>query len=81
MPVAAERAARFAGSTCEHDPHCVGDGVANCRRQAPRVVLCRIFVERKTQVQGNYRCHRLVRMALDPATRRKPVTGLGRWHC
>jgi hypothetical protein len=53
----------------------------NCRRQGRNIALCRIFDERKTRVQGRYTCQRLVRVALDPATRRTPVTGLGSWHC
>ena len=81
VPQASERAERFAERTCTRDPHCVRHGVMNCRRQARRVVLCRIFDERKTRAQGKYRCHRLIRMSLDSRTRRKPVTGIGRWHC
>jgi hypothetical protein len=45
------------------------------------VVLCRIFDERETRRQGQYRCNRLIRVTLDPETGRMPVTGLGRWHC
>ena len=77
----AERSARYADRTCARDPNCVRHGVLNCRRQSSRVVLCRIFGERKTRTQGRYVCNRLVRVALDPATGRAPITGLGRWHC
>jgi hypothetical protein len=77
----AERSARFADRTCARDPNCVRHGVLNCRRQSRRVVLCRIFGERRTRTQGRYVCSRLIRVALDPATGRAPVTGLGRWHC
>jgi hypothetical protein len=77
----AERSARFADRTCSRDPNCVRHGVLNCRRQSRRVVLCRIFGERRTRTQGRYVCSRLIRVALDPATGRVPVTGLGRWHC
>jgi hypothetical protein len=45
------------------------------------VILCRVFDERKTHVQGRYECSRLIRVALDPASGRIPVTGLGRWQC
>ena len=45
------------------------------------MALCRIFDVRKTRVQGRYECSRLIRVALDPANGRVPVTGLGRWHC
>jgi hypothetical protein len=78
---AAERSARFAERTCSRDRHCVRHGVLNCRRQSRRVILCRIVDERETQEQGRYRCNRLIRVALDPASGRLPVTGLGRWHC
>ena len=77
----AERSARFAERTCARDRNCVRHGVLNCRRQSRRVVLCRIFGERRTRTQGRYVCSRLIRVALDPATGRAPVTGLGRWHC
>jgi hypothetical protein len=80
VPLASERSSRFAKGTCDRDKHCVRYGVLNCRRQSRRVVLCRIFDERKTEVQGRYRCNRLVRVGLDPP-HRTPVTGLGRWHC
>jgi hypothetical protein len=75
------RSLDFAERTCRRDPHCVRSGVRNCRRQARKVVLCRIFDERRTRVQNRYRCERLIRLALDPRTRRVPITGLGRWHC
>ncbi len=78
---AERRAADFAKRTCARDRHCVRHGVLNCRRQARRVVLCRVFDDRKTRIQGRYRCRRLVRLSLDPRTRRVPITGLGRWHC
>jgi hypothetical protein len=81
IPDASERSLTFARNTCDRDKHCVRYGVKNCRRGAPRVVLCRIFDERHTDVQGRYRCHRLIRLGLDPRTRRIPVTGIGRWHC
>ena len=78
---AAERSARFAERTCDRDRNCVRHGVLNCRRQSRRVVLCRIFDERETRTQGRYECSRLIRVALDPASGRVPVTGLGSWHC
>jgi hypothetical protein len=78
---AEDRALGFAQQTCRRDPLCHRYGVLNCRRQSPQVVLCRIFDERRTRVQGRYRCERLIRMSLDPRTRRLPVTGLGRWNC
>jgi hypothetical protein len=78
---ASDRSVDFAEQTCARDKLCVRSGVLNCRRQAPRVVLCRIFDERKTQVQGRYRCERLIRLSLDPKSLRLPITGLGRWHC
>jgi hypothetical protein len=83
LPVgaAAERSADFAKRICARDEHCVRHGVMNCRRQSARVVLCRIFDERDTQIQGRYRCNRQVRVSLDPKTRRRPITGLGGWHC
>jgi hypothetical protein len=78
---AADRSRDFAERTCARDKHCVRSGVLNCKRHSPKVVLCRIFDERKTRVQGRYRCERLIRLSLDPRTRRLPVTGLGDWHC
>ena len=78
---AAERSANFAERTCDRDRNCIHHGVLNCRRQSRRVVLCRIFDERHTRAQGRYRCSRLIRVALDPASGRVPVTGLGRWQC
>jgi hypothetical protein len=81
IDAAAERSAEFAKSTCDRDRNCVRQGVLNCRRQSRRVVLCRIFDERKTPAQGRYKCSRLIRLALDPASRQVPVTGLGRWQC
>jgi hypothetical protein len=81
IPVATKKAESVAARTCDRDRHCVRHGVLNCRRQAARVVLCRIFDERKTRVQGRYECTRLIRFAVDPETGRAPLTGLGRWHC
>jgi hypothetical protein len=81
IDAAAERSARFAERTCDRDRNCVRNGVLNCKRQGRRVVLCRIFDERKTRAQGRYECSRLIRVALDPASGRVPVTGLGRWQC
>jgi hypothetical protein len=81
IPRAEKRSLDFAESTCRRDRLCIRYGVLNCRRQSPRVVLCRIFDERRTKVQGRYRCDRLIRLGLDPRTRRVPVTGLGDWHC
>jgi len=78
---AGERSARFAERTCDRDRNCVRHGVLNCRRQARRVVICRVFDERDTRAQGRYECSRLIRVALAPASRRVAVTGLGRWHC
>jgi hypothetical protein len=78
---AGDRSLDFAERTCTRDKHCVRFGVLNCRRQSRHIVLCRIFDERKTAVQARYRCDRLIRLSLDPRTRRLPVTGLGRWHC
>lgn len=80
VPAAAERSDTFARRTCARDQHCIGYGVLNCRRQGPRTVLCRIFDERRTPVQGKYRCDRLIRVTLRPP-HRLPITGLGRWHC
>ena len=83
LPVerAAAKSAEFAARLCDKDPHCVSDGVLNCDRQSPRIVLCRIFDERSTRAQGTYRCERMIRVALDAATGRAPVTGIGPWHC
>jgi hypothetical protein len=81
IPVARERAATFAESTCAHDDSCAGSGVQNCRRLSDRVVLCRIFDHRKTAEQGNFACTRLVRLALKPPSRRVDVTGVGDWDC
>ncbi len=81
IPVASERAAAFAASTCERDESCAKHGVANCRRQRARVVLCRVFLVRDTEVQGRYRCSRLVRLGPVRGGRHAKVTGLGRWHC
>src|SRR5262245_23746643 len=78
---AAEKAADFAERTCNRDENCVRSGVLNCNRKAKRVVHCRIFDERHTEVQGKYRCNREIRMVMDPKTHRAPVNGLGRWHC
>jgi hypothetical protein len=78
---ASDRSVDFAQQTCRRDKHCVRAGVVNCRRQSPHVALCRIFDERRTPVQGRYRCERLIRLTLDPRSRRLPVTGLGRWRC
>ena len=78
---ATERSERFAERICDRDRNCIRHGVLNCNRQSPRVVLCRIFDERDTRVQGRYECSRLIRVALDPASGRVPVTGLGRWQC
>jgi len=81
IPVAAKKAHGYADRTCARDRHCIRHGVLNCRRQGPHVVICRIFDERDTRVQGRYECSRLIRFALDPETGRAPITGLGRWHC
>ncbi|HEY1286652.1 MAG TPA: hypothetical protein VGF04_11235 [Solirubrobacterales bacterium] len=81
IPAAEAKSLRFAKSTCARDDHCIRSGVANCRRDGLHVVFCRIFDERHTRVQGRYRCHRLIRLSLDPVTRRVPVTGVGSWHC
>lgn len=78
---AAEKSAVFAERLCDRDRNCVRHGVLNCRRQSTRVVLCRIFDERDTRVQGKYRCQRMIRVALDPTTGRAPVTGIGPWRC
>ena len=84
VPVAAHRAAAFAESTCKHDDNCARSGVSNCKRQKPRVVLCRIFVHRRTAAQGHYRCTRLIRLV--PARNKlhpkhAKVSGVGRWQC
>jgi hypothetical protein len=81
IDAAADRSERFAERICDRDRNCVRHGVLNCRRQSRRVALCRIFDERHTRAQGRYRCSRLIRVALDPASGRIPVTGLGRWQC
>jgi hypothetical protein len=81
VSVAAEKAFIFAKHTCAHDHNCVRYGVRNCRRQSLHVVLCRIFDERDTEVQGHYTCTRLVRVALNPVDYRIQVTGLSRWQC
>src|SRR5690348_5906754 len=61
LPVqtAANKAFLFAKHTCRHDKSCVRYGVRNCNRQSLHVVLCRIFDERNTAVQGRYECSRL----------------------
>jgi hypothetical protein len=81
VPVAKHRAVAFAKRTCKHDGSCVRSGVVKCRRQRARVVLCRIFLRRNTDVQGRYRCTRLVRLSLIPGTRHARVTGIGSWRC
>jgi hypothetical protein len=81
VQVAAEKSFVFAKHVCAHDQNCVKYGVLNCRRQSLHVVLCRIFDERDTEVQGRYECNRLIRVALDPSTYRVVVSGLGEWHC
>ena len=81
VPTAERRAAEFAERTCANDKSCAGSGVSNCRRQSPHIVLCRIYLRRHTRAQGRYECSRLARFAIDPKTRRVPVTGVGRWHC
>jgi hypothetical protein len=78
---AGDRASEFAGRTCKRDKHCVRSGVVNCRRESRNVVFCRVFDERRTTIQGRYRCTRLARLTLDPRSRRVPVTGLGDWQC
>jgi hypothetical protein len=77
---AAAKADGFAKRTCARDEFCIRHGVGNCRRQSPHIVLCRIFDERHTRVQGRYRCTRLIRVSLDPGAGVR-VTGVGRWHC
>jgi hypothetical protein len=81
IDTAGEKAFVFAKHTCAHDRNCVRYGVANCRRQSPHVVICRIFDERRTSAQGRYGCERLVRVALDPETFRILVTGQSKWEC
>ena len=81
IPAAREKSAQFAERTCAQDQSCIRNGVLNCRRDAPRVAFCRIFLQRHTQAQGRYTCNRLIRLSMDPKTHRIPVTGLGRWHC
>jgi hypothetical protein len=81
IPAARERAAAFAERTCEHDESCAKAGVQSCRRLDDRIVLCRIYDHRKTEDQGNFLCTRLIRLQLDPATRRIPVTGVSDWDC
>jgi hypothetical protein len=81
IPVARERSVAFAEHTCAQDGNCVSSGVLNCNRQGAVTVLCRIFNVRETRVQGTYRCNRLIRISFDPPSGRKPLTGLGRWHC
>jgi hypothetical protein len=78
---ASDKAYLFARHVCAHDPNCERYGVTSCRRQSMRVVLCRIFDDRDTRVQGKYRCTRLVRIAYDPAIRRVVVTGVSDWDC
>jgi hypothetical protein len=81
IPRATEKAGIFAETTCKRDDSCVGSGVLNCDRKGNLVVHCRIFDERHTDAQGNYRCNREIRMVMDPKSRRAPVNGLGRWNC
>lgn len=81
LPAASERAATHAKRTCDRDRSCTRHGVVSCRRQRTRVVLCRIFLGRSTEVQGQYRCTRQVRLEPVPGTRHAKVTGLGSWHC
>lgn len=81
IPRATEKAGIFAASTCKRDDSCVGSGVLNCDRRGNLVVHCRIFDERRTDAQGNYKCSREIRMVMDPKTHRAPVNGLGRWQC
>jgi hypothetical protein len=81
IPRATAKAEDFAERTCSHDGSCVDSGVLNCNRKGKRVVHCRIFDDRHTDVQGKYRCHREIRMVMDPDTHRVPVNGLGHWHC
>jgi hypothetical protein len=81
IPVAEGKALVFAEHTCANDEHCGKAGVSDCNRQSPHIVLCRIFLRRKTPVQGKYECTRLIRLAIEPKSHRVPVTGVGRWHC
>jgi hypothetical protein len=83
LPVetAAAKSFIYAKHSCAHDFNCVRYGVRNCNRQSLHVVLCRIYLDRSTQVQGNYTCQKLVRIALDPITYRVLVTGNGPYHC
>jgi hypothetical protein len=81
IPRASEKADRFAEKTCKRDDNCVGSGVLNCNRKGNLVVHCRIFDDRHTDAQGKYRCHREIRMVMNPDNNRVPVNGLGRWHC
>jgi hypothetical protein len=81
IPAARERAAAYAANTCAHDKACANAGVQNCRRQADRIVLCRIFDHRKTEEQGNFVCTRLVRLALKPPSSGVMVTGVSDWTC
>lgn len=81
IPRATEKAGIFAESTCNQDDNCVRSGVLNCNRKGNLVVHCRIFDERHTDAQGNYKCNREIRMVMDADTHRAPVNGLGRWHC
>jgi hypothetical protein len=81
IPRAREKAAGFAENTCSHDKACVEQGVLNCRRQSAHLAFCRIFIGRRTEVQGRYTCDRLIRLAMDHETHRVRVTGLGRWNC
>jgi|GEM_PF-1130829 len=81
IAAAKERAAKYARNTCKRDSRCIGSGVRGCQRHRRRVVVCRIFDRRRTDAQGRYTCTRLVRLALDPRTRRIPVTGVSDWSC
>lgn len=81
MSTARERAEVFAESTCAHDKSCARSGVADCRRQGDRIILCRIFDHRRTEEQGSFRCTRIIRLALEPRTHRVPVTGISSWDC
>ena len=81
IPKASEKASFFADRTCKQDVSCVRSGVMNCDRKGDLVVHCRIFDERHTDAQGNYRCNREIRMVMNPDNHRVPVTGLGRWSC
>ena len=81
IPLAREKAARFAENTCSHDSSCAHSGVRACRRLSAHVVLCRIFDHRRTDRQGNFLCTRLARLSLDPGTHRVAVTGVSNWRC